>query len=836
MLSVREPGARHLVWLALLALAGSNAAILFTGSILLRYPAALLLLYLLPGWALLGGLRLLHSADRLERLAVAVAVSYALSAPATLWLIYLPGPLTVPQLLLMCDALTLAPLLIGLLRRSAKPEQPVSLAWPSRRALLWLAAILFFAAFFRLWAADYREYHEDEVENLNLALRVIKGEDYALFTDNKGPMEKLIPAALWPLAGLAAEGYMRFPFALAALVGILLAYFLGRRMWGERVGLFAAAFLALNGYLVDASRWVEHIALIFLFAVAALWFLYRFQAEEIAAYAVLGALFVASGLLSHWDGLMLLPVAAFLFLARLDAWRKNKVALIAAALVGGAVLLSFFWPYVHDPTFQTTVTYLRQSRIRDRFLYNRLDRFIYFATLYSTRYYLPFITLLGVPALVREAGRWGRRGYAVLAVLAVAMAAVLLAPSAWRSLGPDLAVLPFALAVLALFLSPRTSLELKAHLLWFATPFIGYCFIAGNAADHLQIALYGLAFIAAVGLDALLEWTPVAWLRVALAVAGSLLALVCGAYFYLQFLAGPPEYYRAYLDSQRPGSWYAPLYGELPRPRELHANPRQRGWKVIGYLYGTGRLSGDFRSVDESYKLAVWYLYDRARSCFEDPQNLVVAVNQADERLAAETLHKVGKELAGRYSHTATVTVEGIPQLYLYERGEQQGQPVTYRLEDYRAAYDATTTPARFVREMEIGHPATLHFGQQIEFLGYDLEKQECAPGGTVELSLYWRAAGAIDRRYRAFVHVENERIWGQHDDDPACRLPTTEWRPGQFVGGQFRITLDPATPPGDYPLIVGLYDPESGARLPVFDAGGQELGDSLTLAQLKVK
>jgi hypothetical protein len=33
----------------------------------------------------------------------------------------------------------------------------------------------------------------------------------------------------------------------------------------------------------------------------------------------------------------------------------------------------------------------------------------------------------------------------------------------------------------------------------------------------------------------------------------------------------------------------------------------------------------------------------------------------------------------------------------------------------------------------------------------------------------------------------------------------------------------------------MGLYDPDTGARLPVFDDRDQHLGDSLTLATLEI-
>jgi hypothetical protein len=49
-------------------------------------------------------------------------------------------------------------------------------------------------------------------------------------------------------------------------------------------------------------------------------------------------------------------------------------------------------------------------------------------------------------------------------------------------------------------------------------------------------------------------------------------------------------------------------------------------------------------------------------------------------------------------------------------------------------------------------------------------------------------------------------------------------------------VTVDPVTPPGQYPLTIGLYDPESGQRLPIFDADGNLVGDSLLLATIEIE
>jgi hypothetical protein len=47
-------------------------------------------------------------------------------------------------------------------------------------------------------------------------------------------------------------------------------------------------------------------------------------------------------------------------------------------------------------------------------------------------------------------------------------------------------------------------------------------------------------------------------------------------------------------------------------------------------------------------------------------------------------------------------------------------------------------------------------------------------------------------------------------------------------------VNLPPALPPGEYRLAVGMYDPGSGARLPV-TVGEEAVGDSLLLGVVSV-
>lgn len=115
--------------------------------------------------------------------------------------------------------------------------------------------------------------------------------------------------------------------------------------------------------------------------------------------------------------------------------------------------------------------------------------------------------------------------------------------------------------------------------------------------------------------------------------------------------------------------------------------------------------------------------------------------------------------------------------------------------------------------------------------LGYDLETD--AAGGVIRLTLYWQPAGATDIRYSVFVHLltADGMLLAQSDAEPASgALPTTAWLAGEFVTDTHILSL-PTTPPAPPArLIVGLYDPATGRRLPFLGPDGAIIGDHATL------
>ncbi len=93
------------------------------------------------------------------------------------------------------------------------------------------------------------------------------------------------------------------------------------------------------------------------------------------------------------------------------------------------------------------------------------------------------------------------------------------------------------------------------------------------------------------------------------------------------------------------------------------------------------------------------------------------------------------------------------------------------------------------------------------------------APGGVLGLRTFWEVDGPFTTDYYIFVHLVDAegRRPTQRDAPPwQGRYPTSVWRPGSLVVDHNDVYLPPTMAPGVYRVIVGMYDPVSGARAAV--------------------
>ena len=87
---------------------------------------------------------------------------------------------------------------------------------------------------------------------------------------------------------------------------------------------------------------------------------------------------------------------------------------------------------------------------------------------------------------------------------------------------------------------------------------------------------------------------------------------------------------------------------------------------------------------------------------------------------------------------------------------------------------------------------------------------QAIKPGDTLTVALLWEAMGDPGLPYTVFTQLldGDGKLVAQHDGPPAGGTsPTNGWLKGDRVADEHRIETPKTLPPGDYTLIVGLYD-----------------------------
>jgi 4-amino-4-deoxy-L-arabinose transferase-like glycosyltransferase len=110
--------------------------------------------------------------------------------------------------------------------------------------------------------------------------------------------------------------------------------------------------------------------------------------------------------------------------------------------------------------------------------------------------------------------------------------------------------------------------------------------------------------------------------------------------------------------------------------------------------------------------------------------------------------------------------------------------------------------------------------GDTIHLLGYSDERGEkLAPGGQYAVTLFWRANVRQTDDYTVFVHLRDVtgRTVAQQDGQPlGGDYPTSRWRPGEVVIDPRVVILPKDLPVGEYTIWVGMYRLDTMERLPL--------------------
>ena len=127
------------------------------------------------------------------------------------------------------------------------------------------------------------------------------------------------------------------------------------------------------------------------------------------------------------------------------------------------------------------------------------------------------------------------------------------------------------------------------------------------------------------------------------------------------------------------------------------------------------------------------------------------------------------------------------------------------------------------VETVEPQLPLDVQFAEGVSLLGVDLP-ETAVPGETVPITFYWEASETPSTDYTIFVQLlDGNREWVAGADAPPVNnfFPTSGWQAGDIIDDTHWLVIPADLPAGQYPLLVGMYDPVNGTRLLRQDGNG---------------
>ena len=632
-------------------------------------------------------------------------------------------------------------------------------------------------------------------------------------------------------ATVRAALFLRLISLLLACVPIVCAYQMARLLWPERpaLALAAAGFVALNPqYIATAASVTNDLLLCALFSLAVLAMVKAIVSQGWGwrQWALLGVI-VGLAVLVKQSALLLLPLGAVAILWQTPdvAWRHWRKWLADGAAFGLAALCVGGWWYgmnaMRYGDLLGTATHT-QSQVA-------LTGFDLQAAASSFRSYWAAFGW-GIPA--PDWFYWVMGGIVVVALLGMVKSCVpsgevigLITlrltrskpcPRGGRSLTAHVSGAGERAPsgeVWRLELPVRRSLAFLSGVLFInGIAFVRWAVSTGAPFGRLlfpSIAASGVLW--AWGAGQWFQGKSLRWVSLGLGVG-----LVCFAAWVPWGLLRP--------------AYVSPYCERLPDDMIPQDMAFENGLRFVGYTDVDQALSpGDHLRV-----MLYWQAEQAPAELYsvwsqlgpQDPTQYVAG----DDRWLGGTLYP------SHLWETGTIVQHALelqipewtpaPALYWLRFGlvdeQQQRQPLS-------GGDDVITLgPWRVRNAVKLAAPAyktDFRLGEAITLAGYDVTIAE-----TVSVTLTWQATGTPDADYTVFVHLigEDGTLIAQDDGFPAAgAYPTSWWLPGDVI--QDHHTLSPAEmPQTSLYFRVGLYERESGQRLPAYAADRERLPDDV--------
>ncbi len=130
----------------------------------------------------------------------------------------------------------------------------------------------------------------------------------------------------------------------------------------------------------------------------------------------------------------------------------------------------------------------------------------------------------------------------------------------------------------------------------------------------------------------------------------------------------------------------------------------------------------------------------------------------------------------------------------------------------------------------------TSQFGGTLRLLRFEATPNPVRAGTTLSLAYLWEALSPPSLPPTVFVHLvgAKERLINDHPLFHGA-YPIDRWQRGERLLERYALNIPPATPPGRYRIVVGVWFPENGTRLRVWRGWLPTREDQLVAGEVEI-
>jgi 4-amino-4-deoxy-L-arabinose transferase-like glycosyltransferase len=251
-----------------------------------------------------------------------------------------------------------------------------------------LGLILVLSGFIRLYQLGYSHFYGDEIKTLYLRKEVSAFN--FLMNQRKGPAQFVVSWVAEKVSGGYDEFWIRFPYAVAGTLLVLVFYIFVRQNFGANVGLFSTALFSLNGFYIAFSRTAQYQVLYLLFGFLCLIFAKVYVEKKRPLDLAAASILLSCALLSHYDTVFFLIPLYFIV---------GRNTFIRIVLLGLVLPAFFYVTNVYLGFFSTnTFGYITKRLVGENYIKNNsLYTILVYNPLYV--YFLFLLTFFGIALL-----------------------------------------------------------------------------------------------------------------------------------------------------------------------------------------------------------------------------------------------------------------------------------------------------------------------------------------------------------------------------------------------------------------------------------------------------